>query len=536
MGRAIDTDRTMYEYVADGLSDFSDDKTVIYFKGSRISKARVRRECNKFCSFLLSLGIGRGDVVTIHLPNLPAATAAFYAVNKLGAIANLIHPLMPPLPLSEMTADAGSKLLLTFDGYFAQNKAQLQPGCPVVTASASDHLPPLVAGIYRRTSEPRVTGATPWRAIMKKFPEHTGAPVGKGEDTAVFMHSGGTTGKPKTIKLSHKAFNELTECLTYVIADYDGNRDVSLMVLPIFHGFGLGVCMHSMLSRGIESVMIPKYSTKEVLSVIKKRGVTIIAGVPLMYKKMLGGGEAFAAMKGVKHIFCGGDKLTSSLKNQFDVALKKAGSSACLLEGYGQTECVTVCCVNEPGEYIKGCMGKPLHGIKIACTDGEKLLPPGQEGELVVCAPTLMQGYRDGDNDRVFMNIGGEKWLKTGDSGRVDEQGRVYFFDRIKAAEKVSGVVVYPQEICEVAGDVSAVAESYAVKVSRGDREYMRLYCALEKGADRQRAEEAIRAACEQKLIVYARPREIIFVDKLPRTAVGKVDVGKLKEESSARK
>ena len=118
----------------------------------------------------------------------------------------------------------------------------------------------------------------------------------------------------------------------------------------------------------------------------------------------------------------------------------------------------------------------------------------------------------------------------------MEEQGRVYFFDRIKAAEKVSGVVVYPQEICEVAGDVSAVAESYAVKVSRGDREYMRLYCALEKGADRQRAEEAIRAACEQKLIVYARPREIIFVDKLPRTAVGKVDVGKLKEESSARK
>lgn len=530
MGRAINTHQTMFEYVRDGSGDFPDSKTVIFFKGREISKKRLFDDSGKFCAYLCSLGIKKGDVVTIHLPNLPSATAAFYAVNKLGAIANLVHPLMPPLPLSAMTRDAGSKLLLTFEGYFAQNGAALDPGCPVVTAAASDYLPPLVAGIYRRAKERTFEGVKSWRSIMKEFKPHEGAPVGGGEDVAVLMHSGGTTGKPKAIELQNRAFNELTECLTYVIKDYDGNRDVSLMVLPIFHGFGLGVCMHSMLSRGIESVMVPKYSTKEVLSLVKKRGVTIIAGVPLMYKKMLSGGAAFAAMKGVRHIFCGGDKLTSALKKQFDGELKKVGSSACLLEGYGQTECVTVCCVNEPGEYIKGCMGKPLHGIKIACCDGEKILPAGETGELIVSAPTLMKGYRGADNSRVFLNIGGEKWLRTGDSGRVDKEGRVFFNDRIKAAEKVSGVVVYPQEICEVAGDVPDVAESYALKVSSGEREFMRLYCALEKGADEEKARREIMRACEQKLIVYARPREIIFMDRLPRTAVGKVDAGKLRQ------
>ena len=528
MGRAINTDQTMLEYVLDGLKDFSDDKTVIYFKGSKISKKRLLADTDKFCSYLSSQGIGKGDVVTIHLPNLPNAACAFYAVNKLGAIANLIHPLMPPLPLGEMTRDAGSKLIFTFDDYYAKNSDKLNTGCKVVTASASDYLPPVARTLYRRLKEPNLRGVTSWREIMKKCAPHTAKPTGRGEDVAVYMYSGGTTGKPKTIQLTHRAFNELTECLTYVISDYDGNRDVSLMVLPIFHGFGLGVCMHSMLSRAIESVMIPKYSTKEVLGVIKKRGVTIIAGVPLMYKKMLGGGEAFAAMKGVKHIFCGGDKLTSSLKNQFDAALKEVGSSACLLEGYGQTECVTVCCVNEPGEYIKGCMGKPLHGIKMACARDGKLLPAGEEGEIVVSAKTLMKGYRDMDNSQVFLDIDGERWLRTGDSGRVDSDGRVFFNDRIKAAEKVSGVVVYPQEICEVVGDVPAVSESYAVKVSGEDREYMRLYCVCE--GDKEQVREQIDRVCEQKLIVYARPREIVFVDKLPRTAVGKVDVGKLRE------
>ena len=527
MGRAIDTDQTMLNYVLDGLGDFPSSKTVIYFKGSKISKGRLLNDMNRFCSYLESLGIGKGDVVTIHLPNLPNAACAFYAVNKLGAIANLIHPLMPPLPLGEMTRAAGSKLIVTFDEYYAINADKLDLNCKVVTASASDYLPPVISSIYRAAKEPKLKGVTAWRDTLK-LPPHAGKPAGRGEDVAVYMYSGGTTGKPKTIQLTHRAFNELTECLTYVIADYDGNKDVSLMVLPIFHGFGLGVCMHSMLSRAIESVMIPKYSTKEVLSVVKKRGVTIIAGVPLMYKKMLGGGEAFAAMKGVKHIFCGGDKLTSSLKKQFDEALKKVGSPACLLEGYGQTECVTVCCVNEPGEYIKGCMGKPLHGIKIACARDGALLPAGEEGELVVSAPTLMKGYLGMDNSQVFYEIDGERWLRTGDSGRVDGENRVFFNDRIKAAEKVSGVVVYPQEICEVVGDVPAVSESYAVKVVSGDREYMRLYCVCE--GDKEQVKEAINAVCRQKLIIYAQPKEIVFVDKLPRTAVGKVDVGKLKE------
>ena len=530
MGRAIDTHQTMFNYVADGLSDFPDSKTVVYFKGNKISKGRLLRDTDKFCAYLCSLGIGKGDVVTIHLPNLPNAACAFYAVNKLGAIANLIHPLMPPLPLGEMTRAAGSKLIVTFDEYYAKNADKLDLNCKAVVCSASDYLPPVLSALYK-LKEPKLKGVTRWRDTMK-FPRHTGAPAGEGEDVAVYMYSGGTTGKPKTIELSHRAFNELTECLTYVIADYDGNKDVSLMVLPIFHGFGLGVCMHSMLSRAIESVMIPKYSTKEVLADVKKRGVTIIAGVPLMYKKMLGGGDAFAAMKGVKHIFCGGDKLTSSLKNQFDAALKKVGSTACLLEGYGQTECVTVCCVNEPGEYIKGCMGKPLHGIKIACASEGKLLPAGQTGEIVVSAPTLMKGYREMDNSQVFMHIDGERWLRTGDSGMVDDKGRVFFNDRIKAAEKVSGVVVYPQEICEVAGDVPEVSESYAVKVTAGDREFMRLYCVCE--GDKEKVKEKIDEACSRKLLVYARPKEIVFVDRLPRTAVGKVDVGKLKEMALA--
>ena len=149
MGRAIDTHQTMFNYVADGLSDFPDSKTVVYFKGNKISKGRLLRDTDKFCAYLCSLGIGKGDVVTIHLPNLPNAACAFYAVNKLGAIANLIHPLMPPLPLGEMTRAAGSKLIVTFDEYYAKNADKLDLNCKAVVCSASDYLPPVLSALYK---------------------------------------------------------------------------------------------------------------------------------------------------------------------------------------------------------------------------------------------------------------------------------------------------------------------------------------------------------------------------------------------------
>lgn len=534
MGKSVNTAQTMYSYVCDGLRDISDDKTVIFFKGRRISKAKLFHDIDKFCSVLRNYAIGQGDVVTIHLPNIPDAAVAFYAVNKLGAIANLIHPLMPPLPLSQMVTDAGAKLLITFDSYYAANGSAISVSCPVTVCSASDYLPAVKGTLYRLTSEPDIAytdRVSSFSQLMRKVSAYTGKPEGDPDSAAVYMYSGGTTGKPKTIALSHKAFNELTESLTYVISDYDPMKDVSLMVLPIFHGFGLGVCMHSMLSRGIESVMIPRYNTAEVLSVIARRKVTIIAGVPLMYKKMLGGGRAFRAMKGVKHIFCGGDKLTSALKQQFDAALAEAGSSACLLEGYGQTECVTVCCVNEPGEYVKGCLGYPLHGMKTAVIDDSgEFLPAGQTGEIVISAPTLMLGYKDADNSGVFLNKDGEVWLRSGDIGYTDSKGRLFFNDRRKSAEKISGVVVYPQEIAEVVGDLPFVSESYAVKVSEGDREYMRLYCVAE--GDREEARKLIDKHLKDRLIVYARPKEIVFLDRLPRTAVGKIDTGALKKLS----
>ncbi len=528
MGRAIDTGRSMYGYVLEGLRDVPD-KTLFYYKGKRIGKSRFLADVDKFCSVLISFGVGEGSAVAINLPNIPNAAAAFYAVNKLGGIANLIHPLMPAGALSDMAAQTGAKLLVTFDGYYSANADKLKLNCPVVICRASDYLPPLKAAIYSR-SEPNIafgSGVSSYRDLMRHASRYCGAARGDGESCAVYMHSGGTTGTPKTIALSNRSFNELTECLIHVIPDYDYRKDASLMVLPIFHGFGLGVCLHTMLSRGVESVMIPRYRTAEVLKSIARRKVTITAGVPLMYKKMLGGGALFKNMSRVRHMFCGGDKLTSALKGEFDKALSDIGNDSKLLEGYGLTECVTVCCVNRAEGYIKGCLGYPLRGISIAILgeDGQ-FLPAGEMGEIAVSGPTLMMGYTNADMSDIFLERDGVKWLRTGDVGYVDEAGRLYYNGRRKAAEKVCGVVVYPQEICEVVGDLPFVSESYAVKVSDRDKEYMRLYCCVT--GDKEQCRQAIERHCEDKLIVYARPKEIVFVDSLPHTPVGKVDIGKL--------
>ncbi|MDE6550933.1 MAG: AMP-binding protein [Clostridia bacterium] len=528
MGRAIDTDTSMYGYVLEGLKDVPD-KTVFYFKGNKILKSRFLKDVDKFCSILIDFGVERGSVVAVHLPNIPDAAIAFYAINKLGAIANLIHPLMPAVTLSDMVREADAKLVITFDGYYSRNAEKLDITCPVMICRASDYLPPLKALLYSR-SEPKIEYGgklVSYRALMSRAQPYGGAMCSRGEDCAAYMHSGGTTGTPKTIALSNRSFNELTESLIHVIPDYDCFKDVSLMVLPIFHGFGLGVCLHSMLSRGVESVMIPRYRTAEVLKAIGSRKVTITAGVPLMYKKMLGGGKLFKNMSGVRHMFCGGDKLTSVLKGEFDSALSAVGNPNRLLEGYGLTECVTVCCVNKAEDYIKGCLGYPLHGIKIAVL-GEDLefLPAGEVGEIAVSGPTLMIGYTNADMSDIFFMREGVKWLRTGDVGYIDGMGRLYYNGRLKAAEKVCGVVVYPQEITEVVGDLPFVIESCAVKICDNDKEYMRLYCSVD--GDEEECRRAIAKHCEDKLIVYARPKEIVFVSSLPRTPVGKVDVGKL--------
>ncbi|MEG1706307.1 MAG: class I adenylate-forming enzyme family protein, partial [Clostridia bacterium] len=401
----------------------------------------------------------------------------------------------------------------------------------VVLCKASDYLPILSGVIYNLSQKIVNTDLViPYRKLLSHKPISTTAFYDK-NDSAVYLHSGGTTGDPKTVMLSCYAFNELAQDLYEVIGGSAPEDNASLMVLPLFHGFGLGVCMHTVLSYGMKTVLIPRFNAREVAKEVKRRRVTFCAGVPLMYDKLNRLCEKdFAKLKTLRFMFCGGDKLTEELKKSFDNHLKAVGDNYEILEGYGLTETVNVCTVNKQGYCVNSCVGYPLRNIEInILSEDGRALPVGEKGEIAVRSETIMLGYLGGSKVENIIDRDGAKWLLTGDVGYLDKEGRLYFCDRIKRTFKVNGVNVYPSEIEQVLSGIDIVKECFVSKFVGAGKEGVKAYVSLRKDVLEERdAKKKILSVCAEKLIKYAVPREIIFMERLPRTPVGKIDSAKL--------
>jgi long-chain acyl-CoA synthetase len=352
---------------------------------------------------------------------------------------------------------------------------------------------------------------------------------------SVYLHSGGTTGAPKTVMLSDFNFNRLAgrafEMLSVDGAEATGDK-IMFSALPMFHGFGLGVCVHVILSCGAASLLVPKFAPKVAAKAIKKYNANIFAGVPTMFAAILNYKKFDAKhLKKVTHIFCGADALPQSLKQNFDKILAKNKSRAQLLEGYGLTETVTVCAVNTNESFRAGSVGRALKGIEIRAFDTEtgNICRPGAFGELCVRGDTVMTGYY-GDKTATVCALkkhdDGDPFVHTGDYGFVDADGFVYFKQRLKRIVKISGVAVFPSEIEEAVLSLSKLRLACAVGIGNEKSGAMiRLYVVLKDGvpADAETKNEIIEA-CKKRLIKWAVPTEIVFEKSLPQTMMGKVD------------
>jgi long-chain acyl-CoA synthetase len=537
----------MYELVRERAQVFMD-RDAVDFLGRRISFPTLISEIDHAADGLLLAGVRAGDVLTLCLPNTPHAVVSFYAANRIGCIANMVHPLSPPEELSRSMKTARSDVLIVLDAFLPKHRERLEKDHVrlVVACSLPDYLPWVKGFLFRRTTGRKIpkiietAEVRRWSSLFSKGPASTYERRIQPEDPAVYLHSGGTTGSPKTVVLSSENFNLLAVEGPSIIGVEDTKGHSMVSILPFFHGFGLCMGMHAMVVCGILAILVPKFNADELARVVKKNRPTLMAGVPTLFDGMASNPILRNVdLSSLHAVFCGGDSLPIDLKRRFDAFLLSHGAKTTLREGYGLTETVTVCCVNPIVGDREGTVGKPLRGMSMCIVEPgtHRTLKPGQSGEICVNAPTTMVGYLDDPEATaaaLWTHPDGLVWVHTGDFGSMDEEGYVHFLQRLKRIVKVSGVPVFPSQVEDVAMTLPEVALACAVGVPDPHRMHsVRLYVVAAPGVVADDAlRERIRLHCAENLIIYAVPTSIVFREKLPLTLVGKIDSVTLEKEA----
>ncbi len=500
---------------------------------------------------LLKYGIKKNDVVTICMPNTPQAVICLYALNRIGAIANMIHPLSSQKNITFYLDYSESKMILTLDQFYEKVKKSVEEsntGATIIVARIQEELAPVKALAYtyllgnkKNLKYPTDKNDLVWNDFIKtgkdvKLPE---IEYDKNK-TALILYSGGTSGTPKGIQLTDYNFNALGMQVAEIAGCKLAYGCKFLSVMPIFHGFGLGIGIHTVLENGALCMLIPQFTKESYAKDVLKKKPHFIAGVPTLYEALLKvdifEGKDLSFLVGV---FSGGDALSPELKKRADKFFKDHGADLQIREGYGLTECVTASCVTPVDRAKEGSIGVPLRDMiyKIVEPGTFNELPAGEMGEIILTGPTLMLGYMKADEENaktLRTDENGTTWLFTGDAGSMDEEGFVYFKQRMKRLIVTSGYNVYPSHIENILDKHPDVDCSCVIGVKDSYKmQRVRAYIAVKNGVEaNDETKERILAYCKEYLDVFERPKEIIFKDELPKTLVGKVAYHTLEEEA----
>ncbi|MBR5390808.1 MAG: AMP-binding protein, partial [Clostridia bacterium] len=383
-----------------------------------------------------------------------------------------------------------------------------------------------------------------WKDFLKMGKKyHWKYKAGKtGPDPAVILYSGGTTGTTKGILLSNLNFNALGQQIVATNPMYRAG-DRMLSVMPVFHGFGLGVSIHSMLANGGRCVLVPRFTAESYAKLLVKHRCNFIAGVPTLYEALL----RLPSMEGkdlsfLKGVFSGGDSLSVELKKRFDKFLYDHHATIQVREGYGTTECVTASCLTPPTVYKEGSIGLPFPDTyyKIVKPGAQEELPYGEEGEICIAGPTVMMEYVNHPEETaqtLQQHPDGMTWLHTGDLGKMDDEGFVYFKQRIKRMIVTSGYNVYPSQLENILDAHALVQMSCVIGVPDPYKiQKVKAFVMLKPGeVPSEENRQILLEYCKKNIAKYALPYDIEFRDSLPKTLVGKVAYRELEAEELAK-
>jgi long-chain acyl-CoA synthetase len=543
---------SMYEAIHESIEKYPDNIAYTFLDGKKSTYRQLKTDIEQCADALSSLGLKKGDRVTISMPTSPPGIICFYALNKLGVVASMIHPLSPPGEIEFYLNYSRSTAALTVDIFYSQfeqilDKTEVKT---LILAKIQEYLPPVKSSLYwlvkgrkvPKINDPRVT----WFGDLMKgrYPKAPEVRVDP-DDLAVILYSGGTTGKPKGIMLSN--YNFLSEGM--MVSEWSApleqksgmkrSESVVLAMLPIFHGFGLGVCINATLIGGGRCVLVPTFTPELAADMIKKTKPTLLIGVPTLFES-LSRNKRFRAADHSRLIaaFSGADTLPRVVKEGFESIVRMGGSKVNLLEGYGLTEAVTAIMATPVNHYREKSVGVPFPDMeaKIVKINTTETVPVGQEGELCLRGPAVMLGYLDQPEETAGVlktHADGKTWLHTGDIFTMDEDGFFYFKLREKRMIKSSGMNVYPAQVEEVLYRHPDVEAACVIGVpDKAQVERVKAFVVLKdkSKASPEKGNEIIEF-CRTLMIKWSCPREIEFRDDLPKTLVGKIAFKELEKQ-----
>ena len=544
-------DCSMVDMVMQSAEKWPDNTAYIYY-GHKVTYKNFVRKIEKTARALKNYGVKEGDRVTICMPNTPEGIAMVYAVNMVGAICNMVHPLSSEKELEYYIKVAESKYVLVIDAVFdkiyrLRDTAGLER---IIVVRPSDGLGFLKKKLYNTLHVKKVrlpindNRVVLWEDFIANsyfyqgnYHEERG-----GDDLAVIMYSGGTTGAPKAVMLSNRNINAESICDGAMIRQTVPGATV-LSILPLFHCFGLGVCIHTPLCRGMGCILIPAFSHKQFADIIRKNEPNFIVGVPTLFEALTNTKLRADDLKSVTAVICGGDALNQTLRDKVNDFLSSHGSSAKIRVGYGLTEGSGAVCLSPENTFADGIIGVPLPDMdfKIIKNDTFKELPAGGEGEICISGPLVMMGYLGDDAETaqaIRLHDDGKLWLHTGDIGYLGDDGLIYFAQRLKRIIVSSGYNIYPTHLESIINSHEAVLTSTVIGIDHHYKgQVPKAFIVLKPGhKPGKRLEREIRELLERNIPIYALPVAYEFRDKLPTTKVGKVAFRELEKEEKSKK
>ncbi|MDR1629330.1 MAG: acyl--CoA ligase [Oscillospiraceae bacterium] len=531
-----------YEYFLKWTESYGEYVAIERF-GKKVTRSEFLRQVDGFAAYMQKeLGLKHGDIYTVFLPTTVQSFVAFYALSKIGVIANFVHPLSPPENLKEIMIETGSKGIMIFDILSKKYIDVInEVGVPCLVCRSSDYASParkaglkVFEGGFRLTL-PKLRNRDVFSRAVRLYPAAPGL-RGNGGDIAVYMNGGGTTGKSKTIKLTSKALNEIAYKISKIDGISEKGIEASILVLPLFHAFGLCVGMHTAMCNGARLIPMMQFNEKNFNKLMRKHKVVFLVGIPGMYKKIMHEKHFDGSHLGnLRLLFCGGDDASQTFLDEFNSYLEKNGAPGRLYQGYGLTEVVAVCCANTAAAHCPGSIGRPLEDVTMEIWDDERNpVPNGEIGEIVISGSTIMEGYFTLDkpaDEGLYTDKNGKKWVLSGDLGYRNDDGYIFFAGRKKRLIIISGYNVYPGDIEKRVETLPFVREACAVQGYLSGKPIVRLFVSLRDKGDEEAYKKTIIETCQKHLSQFSVPREIVVMDELPRTHMKKVDFMSLTEK-----
>ena len=537
---------TMYDQVAESALAYPQNVAIQYM-GKKINYMSFLKKINICANGFNELGVKKGDIVTILLPNVPEALISLYALNKLGAIANMTHPLSAEEEIKQTLESTKSKYLVIYDAQYDKIKSFIKDTSVkrVIFVSPGDSLNFIKGFIYdvsqltKFEHHPKDRLYINWKRFMfgSRFVKAV-APLKLGKNTpAVIIHSGGTSGTPKNVVIQNRAFIFAAKGEEIDLIRLN-QGDSALAIMPNFHGFGLSVLMHTPLALGCSTILVPKFDAKKFDVLFNKTKPTCVLGVPTLFEALINSNNVKNLdLSFLKYVISGGDLLPKNLEDEINEYLEKHNSTARITQGYGLSEALACVTMAHDDVNKSGSVGIPLAGNYIKIIDDErKIVPYGETGEIVINSKALMMGYLDNEketNEVLQIHDDGHVWLHTGDLGYMDEDGFLFYKGRIKRMIITSGYNVYPSHVEEVIEKHPAVLQCSVIGVPHPYKQQVpKAFVVLKEGNHGLLVKQELKAYCKKNLAKYMIPYEIVIRKQLPKTKLGKVDFKVLQNDT----